>query len=174
MRLQRLVGFAPRDIYQVVADIEAYPRWIPALSQVSRVPPNKYTLHISQPPFSLAFTSDVTFTDHSRISATCRSGPFSDLQCHWSFEPVGRWNLAYVTLLLDYTVSNPIYSAALPAILPRLVPFLVEAFRKQCVRIYGPETTPAGILATQRGSLSFQDKQNLMKLQQQFEKERSS
>ena len=170
MQLTRHLGFHPERIYSVVKDIKGYPAWIPALSRVSFSAPANYTLHISHPPFHLSFTSSVTFKDHSLITAYCNTSPFSHLRCRWQFHQVyPDWALSRVSLHLDYSITHPIYSVALSSIMPKVLPFFLEAFRKRCVELHGPEIKPLDLISSAGNE---KERDVLRDLQRKFDAER--
>lgn len=138
---EREVPFSARQMFDLVSDLEHYPRFIPncsdmKVSQDRAVPGNvvfaKMTIKFG--PVTQAYTSKVTLdADRLTIGATAVDGPFSHLDSLWRF--TDETEGAHVHFDIDFNISNRMLAiAAEPAFAAKqkeiLEAFLTEARRR--------------------------------------------
>ena len=87
----RALPFAPTDIFDLVADIERYPEFLPWCT-AARVRDRKpdgllADLEIGYRIFVETFTSRVTLRRPGAIDVVCERGPFRHLRNAWRFAP---------------------------------------------------------------------------------------
>src|SRR5690606_31624776 len=115
---ERHVPHLPERMFDIVADLEDYPRFIPNCSamQVRPDPGAKdgnvrlAKMNIAFGPITQSYTSRVTL---DRVAKTIRAkavdGPFAFLDSVWTFEPEGQGTR--VRFEIDFKISNPLIAA---------------------------------------------------------------
>ncbi|MHA6299168.1 type II toxin-antitoxin system RatA family toxin [Devosia sp. CAU 1758] len=115
---ERHVPHLPERMYEIVSDLEHYPRFVPncramnvrrdPAAQVGDVRLAKMT--ISFGPITQSYTSRVTLNPAAKtIVAKAVDGPFAYLDSVWSFEPEGQGTR--VRFEIDFKISNPLIAA---------------------------------------------------------------
>lgn len=115
---QRHVPHLPQRMFDIVADLEDYPRFIPncrAMSvrrdpaaTVGDVRLAKMTLAFG--PITQSYTSRVMLDAEARsIRAKAVDGPFAYLDSIWTFDPEGQGTR--VRFEIDFKISNPLIAA---------------------------------------------------------------
>ena len=139
VRKSAVVPYSPRDMYNLVADIESYPQFLPWCTAASvqgvqddqvmaRLTLNKAGLHYD-------FTTRDTMHEDSRIDMTLVEGPFKTLTGCWRFEPVAQGTL--VTLDLHFEFTNKLLALALGKTFHKANSTLVDAFCQRAAQLYG-------------------------------------
>lgn len=84
--VQDAVIAAPiHDVYKVVADVEAYPEFLPGVRRVRR-DGDRIEMTVQAGPLELTWTHQATFAPDSRITLRLIQGPFKKLDGLWTFE----------------------------------------------------------------------------------------
>ena len=139
----RHVPHLPERMFELVSDLESYPRFLPNVSgmQVKRdsgtaadVRYAKMTLRFG--PVTQAYTSRVTIDPGARtIAAEAVDGPFSHLDSKWSFEPEGQGTR--VRFDIDFKISNPLIRAVAEPAFAQKQEEIIEAFVAEADRRFG-------------------------------------
>ena len=115
---ERHVPHLPYSMYEIVSDLESYPRFIPNCKAMDVRPDPaargkdvrlaRMTLHFG--PITQAYTSRVTL-DHQALTIAAKAvdGPFAYLDSVWSFVPEGMGTR--VRFEIDFKISNPFIAA---------------------------------------------------------------
>jgi len=114
VKLERHVPHPPERMFELVADLESYPRFVPNLAAM-RVTEDltdgrlaRMTLRFG--PITDSYTSRVTLDPDRRfIDARAVDGPFRYLNSRWSFEPEGQGTC--IRFEIDFKISNPLIAA---------------------------------------------------------------
>lgn len=90
-----IVPYPAEAMFALVADVEAYPRFLPgctATAVIAREPGSLVaSLSLSKGPFSSTFTTRNTLDPPRRLTMDLVDGPFSSLHGEWTVTPlVGR------------------------------------------------------------------------------------
>jgi coenzyme Q-binding protein COQ10 len=113
---ERHVPHSPRQMFDLVAGLEDYPRFVPNCRNMRVTPerghPNvrlaRMTLGFG--PITQAYTSRVTIEPVAMtIRARAVDGPFRYLDSIWRFEPEGAGTC--VRFEIDFKISNPFIAA---------------------------------------------------------------
>ncbi|MDB5614819.1 MAG: type toxin-antitoxin system RatA family toxin [Devosia sp.] len=110
---ERHVPHLPQRMYEIVADLSDYPRFVPNCKAMEVRPDPaateadvqfaKMTLYFG--PITQAYTSRVTLDPAARtIKAKAVDGPFAYLDSIWSFQPEGMGTR--VRFEIDFKISN--------------------------------------------------------------------
>jgi len=136
------VPHLPDRMFALVADLEAYPRFIPNCRAMSVRPdagsPNvRYAkMTLSFGPVTQAYTSKVMLDPAARtINAKATDGPFAYLDSVWSFEPEGMGTR--IRFEIDFKISNPLIAAVAEPAFAAKQQEILDAFVEEADRRYG-------------------------------------
>ncbi len=141
---ERHVPHLPKAMFDIVADLEGYPRFI-ANCKAMDVRPDpaargkdvrlaKMTLSFG--PITQAYTSRVTVDPEAlTIAAKAVDGPFAYLDSVWSFEPEGQGTR--VRFEIDFKISNPLIAAVAEPAFAAKQDEIIQAFADEADRRYG-------------------------------------
>ena len=141
---ERHVPHLPQSMYEIVSDLEDYPRFI-ANCKAMDVRPDpaargkdvrlaKMTLSFG--PITQAYTSRVTLDPEARtIAAKAVDGPFSYLDSIWSFEQEGQGTR--VRFEIDFKISNPLIAAVAEPAFAAKQEEIIRAFAEEADRRFG-------------------------------------
>ena len=140
---ERHVPHLPEAMYALVADLEAYPHFIPnCSSMVVRPEPGqdgnvrlaKMTIRFG--PITQSYTSRVTLDPVQRsIAAQAVDGPFRYLTSEWRFEPEGQGTR--IRFEIDFKISNPLIAAVAEPAFAAKQDEIMNAFVEEAERRYG-------------------------------------
>jgi len=137
-----LVGYSADALYSLVADVEAYPRFLPwcAAAEVnSRDGPwAVVTLHIRYRGLRQRFTTRNTFVAGERIEMTLVDGPFRSLDGVWRFVALGK-EACRVELTLAYELGSPLLARLVGPTFDQIANTLVDAFVRRADSLHGSE-----------------------------------
>lgn len=141
LRFTRHVPHPPRQMFDLVADLKAYPRFLPNVSGMSVRPEpggeaELARMSVTLGPISQAYTSRVTADPEAlTISARAVDGPFWHLDSTWTFEPEGQGTC--VRFEIDFKFANRLIAAVAEPAFAHKQDEIVEAFVKEADRRYG-------------------------------------
>jgi len=143
--VQRVVPHERDRVFDLVADVEAYPSFLP-LWKTARIIDRtadgyrtRQSLGIG--PATLDFTSTTAVTPPDRIVVTARDGPMRDLRMVWTFEEVGPGQCR-VSLDLVVEVRSRILQKLLQATYGEMAPRLVSNFEARARAVARGEVEP--------------------------------
>lgn len=138
-----LIWYSAEEMFALVTDVEAYPQFLPWCDQAKVLARDK---HGMQAQVGIAFSGiHQSFTTHNRhvpgreIHMTLVDGPFSRLEGHWTFTPLGdeAQRACKVELKLDYAFRSAALAALVGPVFDRIAGSLVDAFVKRAEQVYG-------------------------------------
>lgn len=141
---ERHVPHLPQRMFEIVADLSDYPRFIPNCKAMEVRPDPaangadirlaKMTLYFG--PITQAYTSRVTIDGKAlTIKAKAVDGPFAYLDSVWSFEPEGMGTR--VRFEIDFKISNPFIAAVAEPAFAAKQEEIMRAFCEEADRRYG-------------------------------------
>lgn len=141
---RRLVKHSPDQMFDLVADIESYPQFLPlcdALSVRTRKERDGKVLLLADMTVGYkaireTFTTQVLLNraEH-RIEVKYIDGPFRYLDNRWTFEPTPEGGCA-VQFFIDYEFKNRILGALMGSMFDRAFRMFAEAFEKRADTVY--------------------------------------
>ena len=136
----RIVQYTPEQLFDLVADVDRYPRFLP-WCVASRVRSRSDTLLVADltigfGPFRESFTSRVTLDRPSRVTVKYENGPFRYLNNQWDFTP--RDTGTEVAFFVDFEFRSRILQAAIGVVFNEAVRRMVNAFLKRARDVYDP------------------------------------
>lgn len=138
------VSHLPNRMYDIVADLSDYPRFIPNCKAMDVRPDPaagdanvrlaRMTLYFG--PITQSYTSRVTSDPAAlTIRAKAVDGPFAYLDSVWSFEPEGMGTR--VRFEIDFKISNPLIAAVAEPAFAAKQDEIIRAFADEADRRYG-------------------------------------
>jgi ribosome-associated toxin RatA of RatAB toxin-antitoxin module len=93
-------------VYQVVADVERYPEFLPGVDKVTRLEGDLVEMTVRMGPVDVTWTSRAELKPYESIVIELVKGPFRQMDVRWEFTPQGdRTLVRYVT---DFELSLPV------------------------------------------------------------------
>jgi coenzyme Q-binding protein COQ10 len=145
---KRRVRHAAADMFDLVADVEKYPQFVPlctAMRVRSRTPKGDTTVVVAAMTaaykvISQTFTSRVTL-DKSNLVILVEylDGPFSRMQNRWTFRPTGD-KTCEVEFFIDYEFKSRTLSMLMGAMFDTAFRRFSAAFEKRADEVYGKGT----------------------------------
>jgi coenzyme Q-binding protein COQ10 len=153
-KTERRVRHNPADMFDLVADVEKYPAFVPLCQQLKvrrRVNAGEGGIEILVTEMTVAykmlretFTSRVTL-DRPRlhILAEYLDGPFSRLENHWRFAAAGD-SASMVSFSIDYEFRNRALALVMGAVFDAAFRRFADAFEARANEVYGMPGREAG------------------------------
>src|SRR5579859_4642964 len=140
---QRLLPYTPEQLFDLVADIERYPEFLPWCVGARIRERNgdciKADLAIGFKMYRERFTSVVTLEPPSRIHVTYSDGPFRYLENHWKFE-AGENGGCIVDFYVDFEFKSKMLQRVIEVLFNEAVRRMVAAFESRARHLYGSGT----------------------------------
>jgi ribosome-associated toxin RatA of RatAB toxin-antitoxin module len=135
-----LVGHQAAELFALVADVEAYPAFLPwcAAAEVSRREPSQVvaTLHVSYRGMRQRFTTRNAMVEGARIEMELVEGPFRQLSGLWRFTALAA-DACRVDLRLAYELASPLLARAIGPAFDHIANSLLDAFVRRAEAVYG-------------------------------------
>ena len=146
---KRILPHSPEQLFNLVADIESYPEFLPwclAVQVRSReiTAPNTSSvllvadMVIGFKIFREKFTSQVNCKQPDRIDVTYSDGPFRYLNNHWVFRPVDETSCE-IDFYVDFEFRSIILQTAIGLVFNEAVQKMVNAFESRANSLYGSQ-----------------------------------
>jgi len=145
---RRLVAYTAEQLFDLVADVGKYPRFLPwcvaARVRTATATELVADLTIGFGPFRESFTSRVTLDRPREVRVRYENGPFRYLNNQWHFTPQlladGRTVGCVVQFFVDFEFRSRVLQAAIGVVFNEAVRRMVNAFLKRARDVYGPST----------------------------------
>jgi coenzyme Q-binding protein COQ10 len=136
---QRLLRHQPAELFDLVADIESYPQFLPwcRAARITKRDGATVTadLVIGFKMFRETFTSVVTFAHPERIDVTYVRGPLRHLTNRWQFAPDPKGCL--VDFYVDFAFRSRLLEGLIGTVFGEAVSRMVGAFEVRADALYG-------------------------------------
>ena len=136
---ERVMPYAPEQLFALVADIERYPEFLPWCvgARIREKKPDLVVadLIIGFRMFRERFTSRVALDRPRRIDVTYEEGPFKYLNNHWVFEPVPGG--CRVDFFVDFEFKSRLLQHLIELLFHEAVRRMVGAFEHRAEELYG-------------------------------------
>lgn len=134
-----LVPFSAEQMYSLVNDVDAYPKFLPGCtgSRVLDKTDNTMTaaVDVAKAGISKTFTTKNTLTSNQSIDMQLVDGPFRKLLGGWNFTPLSP-EACKVELNLDFEFTNKLIELAFGKIFKELAGSMVQAFTQRAKEVY--------------------------------------
>lgn len=138
-----LIWYSPQEMYQLVTGVADYPQFLPWCdhAQVLEERADGVTAEvgIAFSGIRQTFTTRNTHVQDSEVQMSLVDGPFSKLDGHWSFTPVGQGDTraCKVELTLNYGFSNALLGKLVGPVFDKIAASLMDAFIQRAEQVYG-------------------------------------
>jgi coenzyme Q-binding protein COQ10 len=136
----RLVPYRPDQLFELVADVGSYPKFLPwcvgARVRTRTEEELVADLSIGFGPFREGFTSRVELDRPRQIRVRYENGPFRYLKNQWTFALDAKG--CRVDFFVDFEFRSRLLQAAIGVVFNEAVRLMVRAFVKRARDIYGP------------------------------------
>jgi coenzyme Q-binding protein COQ10 len=141
----RPIRHSATDMFDLVADVESYPRFLPLCESLVVRSRRKdgdreiliATMTIAYKLIRESFTTKVVLDREALvIRAEYLDGPFSHLENVWRFDPCGRGN-SLVYFNIDYEFRSKTLSLLMGSVFDRAFRKFAEAFEARADEVYG-------------------------------------
>ncbi len=142
---KRRVRHAASDMFDLVADVEKYPQFVPlcrALRVKSRAQKDNAAVIVAEMTVAYkliqqTFTSRVTLDKPAlKILVEYLDGPFSRLQNRWTFAPAGN-GVSEIEFFIDYEFKSRTLAMLMGAMFDTAFRKFAGAFEKRADEVYG-------------------------------------
>lgn len=137
-----LVPYTQRQMFELVNDIEDYPRFLPwchASTILKKETDDiEASLDIKWSGIHKSITTRNHLRPYHRIEITLVHGPFKHLQGVWHFIPLGEKGCK-VSVDLEFEFTGHLIDKMFQPIFSHIANSLVDAFCKRAVEVYGCE-----------------------------------
>ena len=127
-------------MYALVADVEAYPQFLPWCSgaEVQLLDARKAmaTLHVNYHGLRQNFTTENRMDKGALIEMKLVNGPFKHLDGFWRFAPLAE-QACKVEFRLSYELSGKLMEKMAGPVFNHIANTFVEVFVKRAVSLYG-------------------------------------
>ncbi|HTW73105.1 MAG TPA: type II toxin-antitoxin system RatA family toxin [Acetobacteraceae bacterium] len=141
----RVVPYRPDQLFDLVADVEKYPQFLPWCVATRVRHRAGHELHadmtIGFGPFRESFVSRVTLDPPRSVRVRYETGPFRYLNNQWDFLPHPEGT--QVGFFIDFEFRSKILQSAIGVVFNEAVRRMVNAFQKRARDVYGPPIAPA-------------------------------
>jgi ribosome-associated toxin RatA of RatAB toxin-antitoxin module len=138
-----LIWYSPAEMFALVTDVASYPKFLPWCDQALVLEENAHGMTakvgISIAGLMQSFTTCNVHEKDRKVSVKLVDGPFSNLDGHWDFHPLGDGSqrACKVELTLRYGFDNASLATLVGPVFDKIAGSLVEAFVKRASRVYG-------------------------------------
>jgi len=143
---KRRVRHAAADMFDLVADVEKYPQFVPLCQSLrvrSRADKDEgvevltASMTIAYKLIQQTFTSRVTLDrPNLKILVEYLDGPFSRLQNRWTFKPTGD-DACEVEFYIDYEFRSRTFGMLMGAVFDTVFRKMAAAFEERADKVYG-------------------------------------
>jgi ribosome-associated toxin RatA of RatAB toxin-antitoxin module len=135
-----LIGHSAAKMYALVADVEAYPQFLPWCSgaEVQLLDAHKAvaTLHVNYHGLRQNFTTENRMERGALIEMKLVNGPFRHLDGFWRFLPLAE-HACKVEFRLNYELSGKLMEKIAGPVFNHIANTFVEVFVKRALSQYG-------------------------------------
>ncbi|MES2685206.1 MAG: type II toxin-antitoxin system RatA family toxin [Pseudomonadota bacterium] len=138
-----LIWYSAAEMFALVTDVASYPQFLPWCDQAEVVDEDEHGMTakvgISFAGLSQSFTTRNTHVKDRKVSLKLVDGPFSKLDGHWDFTPLGDGSqrACKVNFSLRYDFDNAALAALVGPVFDKIAGSMVDAFVKRAGQVYG-------------------------------------
>ena len=138
-----LIWYSAEEMFALVTDVAHYPDFLPWCDHASvlALEPDgmKAEIGIAFGGVHQTFTTRNTHVPGREVRMKLVDGPFSRLDGHWKFTPIGEagQRACRVALDLHYSFRNAALAALVGPVFDKIAGNLVDAFVKRAEHVYG-------------------------------------
>ena len=145
VRKSVLLWYTPREMYELVTGIDAYPHFLPWCDKAQIVETHEdgvtARLGLHYMGIRHAFTTRNTHVAGESVEVKLVDGPFSLLDGTWFFKPIGRpgseQQACRIEFDLRYAFSSLTLEAVVSPVFDRVANTFVDSFVQRAEQVYG-------------------------------------
>ena len=147
-RERRLMPFPADQLFNLVADVESYPKFLPWCSDAQVISREaRGSVIVMQADMTISFKvhrekfrSEVTLDHEARVIGTRYvNGPFKRMISEWRFEPAGE-RATNVNFFIDFEFRNHALQMLIGLLFEEAVRRIVAAFATRAEALYGKKS----------------------------------
>ena len=138
-----LLWYSAPEMFALVTDISSYPKFLPWCDRAAVLSADEHGVQaevgIAFGGIRQTFVTRNTHVPDREVEMALVNGPFSRLDGHWTFTPVGdtAQRACKVELDLAYAFRNAALAVLVGPVFDRIAGSLVDAFVKRAGQVYG-------------------------------------
>ena len=138
-----LIWYTAQEMFALVTDVERYPEFLPWCDQTKVLERDDNgmlaEIGIAFAGIRQKFITRNTHVPGREVHLKLVSGPFSNLDGHWGFTPVGKSSerACRIDLELQYGFQNMALAALVGPVFDKIAGTMVDAFVKRAEKVYG-------------------------------------
>lgn len=139
-----LLWYSPREMYDLVVDVQAYPGFLPWCERADLLSEDgegmTARLHLAYAGLRHAFTTRNTHVQDERVDMALIDGPFSALDGQWRFLPIGAAGAmpaCRIEFDLRYAFSSGALETVLSPVFDKVANTFVDSFVQRAEQVYG-------------------------------------
>jgi len=139
-----LLWYSPREMYDLVVDVAAYPRFLPWCERAEVLAEDDSgmtaRLHLAYAGLRHAFTTRNVHVADQSVVMTLVDGPFSMLDGHWQFVPIGAAGAmpaCRIEFEMRYAFSNGALETVLSPVFDKIANTFVDSFVQRAEQVHG-------------------------------------
>ncbi|MDB5940577.1 MAG: putative cyclase/dehydrase [Ramlibacter sp.] len=138
-----LIWYTAQEMFALVTDVEHYAEFLPWCDDAKVLERDDdgmlAEIGIAFAGIHQKFTTRNTHVPGREVHVKLASGPFSNLDGHWTFTPVGDagQRACRIDLKLQYGFQNMALAALVGPVFDRIAGSMVDAFVKRAEQVYG-------------------------------------
>lgn len=136
-----LVPYSDHEMFQLVADIPSYPKFLPWCGD-ARIVSQEHDVVVAAVTIAYkgvhkTFTTRNLLQRDKMMEIRLVEGPFRYLHGYWRFTQLDE-RASKISLDLEFEVSNRLFAAVLTPVFTNIATDLVERFGQRAQELYGP------------------------------------
>jgi len=140
-----LVPYSPERMFDLVADVARYPEFMPWCGGATVLEQTdssmRASITISLAGLKQSFTTQNTHDYPRSIHLSLVDGPFSALEGHWEFQPLGEaGDACKVLFTLEYAFSSRTLEMLVGPVFNRVASSFIDAFSQRADALYGNDS----------------------------------
>jgi len=140
----RRLPYTPEQMFDLVADVAAYPQFLPWVSAV-RVRSNSETEMLADMIVGFkglreTFTSRVVKQRPGHVHVDYVDGPLKHLSNDWRFRPDGEGGV-FIDFEVDFAFKNRVFEMLAGQVFDRALRKMIGAFETRAIALYSPDTS---------------------------------
>ena len=138
-----LIWYSAAEMFALVTDVASYPQFLPWCDEALILKEDAHgmtaKIGLSMAGIKQAFTTRNSHEKDRKVSLKLVDGPFSKLDGHWDFRPVGKAGerACKIQFSLGYDFDNAALAALVGPVFDKIAGSLVDAFVKRAEQVYG-------------------------------------
>jgi len=142
LKKQAIVPYSAREMFELVNDIEDYPRFLPwcqSTKIISRTDSEVVaSIEINWKGVRKEFTTRNYLKPHEQMDIKLVTGPLKHMEGIWNFQPLNE-RACKVMLDLEFEFAGGFIDRLFQPVFQHIANSLVDAFCKRAVEVYGYE-----------------------------------